>query len=64
LRLGERLDSVIEVVAGPPNGAGVSVDGFRLQPLELERIRLDRESGANHDLNRLLDEPGLGASGR
>jgi hypothetical protein len=23
-----------------------------------QRIRLDRESEANHDLNRLLDEPG------
>jgi len=25
---------------------------------QLKRIRLDRESGANHDLNRLLDKPG------
>jgi hypothetical protein len=24
----------------------------------VQRIRLDRESEANHDLNRLLDEPG------
>ncbi len=25
-----------------------------------QRVRLDRESGASHDLNRLLDEPYFG----
>jgi len=28
--------------------------------LRSQRIRLDRESGANHDLNRLLDKSGMG----
>jgi hypothetical protein len=27
------------------------------QRIRLERIRLDRESEASHDLNRLLDKP-------
>ena len=29
------------------------------QGRRLERIRLDCESGANHNLNRLLDKPGI-----
>jgi hypothetical protein len=40
LRLGERIDSVVEVVAGPADGAGVGVDDFRLQALELEMLEV------------------------
>ena len=40
LRLGERIDPVVKVVAGPANGAGVGLDGFRLQALELEMLEV------------------------
>lgn len=38
LRLGERIDPEIEVLAGSADGAGIGVDGFRLQALELEML--------------------------
>lgn len=40
LRLGERLDPMVEVVTGSADGAGVGVDGLRLQALELQVLEM------------------------
>jgi hypothetical protein len=40
LRLGERIDLPVEVLATPADGAGIGADGFRLQALELEMLEV------------------------
>jgi hypothetical protein len=40
LRLGERLDAVVEIRAQAPDSAGVGVDGLGLQPLQLQMLEM------------------------
>jgi hypothetical protein len=38
--VGQRIDPVLEIVAGPAEGAGISLDGLRLQALELDMLEV------------------------
>jgi len=38
LLFGEGIDVVREIVADTPDGTGIGLDGFGLQPLELEML--------------------------
>jgi hypothetical protein len=40
LRLGKAVNALIEVLADAPDGAGIGLDGLRLQALELEVLEM------------------------